>query len=131
MSSERLSALSVLLAASLAVLLALLLVVALPAAAQSLPDAPDAPGSIAGTVTAEGGAPLAGIEVQIYRLQWYGGWWSERTLTTDANGNYLAAILQANTYRVAFRDPAGVYGRVYHAGAPPCRTRTAAARQQR
>ena len=117
MSSERLSALPVLLAASLAVLLALLLAAALPAAAQSLPDAPDAPGSIAGTVTAEGGAPLAGIEVQIYRLQWYGGWWPERTLTTDANGSYLAAVLQANTYRVGFRDPAGVYGSAYYADA--------------
>ncbi|MCW5845442.1 MAG: hypothetical protein KIT77_29590, partial [Caldilinea sp.] len=119
MVSARFPALPVLLGASLSVLLFVLLLAGVsPAAAQSLPDAPDAPGSIAGTVTAAGGAPLAGIEVQIYRPLGYGLWSPERTLTTDASGSYLAAVLQANTYRVGFRDPAGVYGRVYHAGAP-------------
>ena len=117
MMSARFSALPVLLAVSLAVLLALLLAAALPAAAQSVPDAPDAPGSIAGTVTAEGGAALAGIEVQIYRLLQYGYWHVERTLTTDASGGFRAAVLQAGTYRVGFRDPTGVHGTAYYADA--------------
>ncbi|MCB9116586.1 MAG: carboxypeptidase regulatory-like domain-containing protein [Caldilineaceae bacterium] len=117
MAKRRSLLLALLFTATLCIVLIAAVAATPPAFAQSLPNAPDAPGSIAGTVTAEGGAPLAGIEVQIYRLQWYGGWWSERTLTTDANGNYLAAILQANTYRVAFRDPAGVYGAAYFADA--------------
>ena len=117
MMSARFSALPVLLAVSLAVLLALLLAAALPAAAQSVPDAPDAPGSIAGTVTAEGGAALAGIEVQIYRLLQYGYWHVERTLTTDASGGFRVAVLQAGTYRVGFRDPTGVYGSAYYVDA--------------
>ncbi len=116
MSSERLFALPVLLAASLAVLLALLLAAALPAAAQSLPDAPDAPGSIAGTVTAEGGAPLAGIEVQIYRL-FRGHWLLERTTTTDAQGAYRVGVLGAGTYRTGFRDPGNRYGQSFYAAA--------------
>lgn len=119
MSKERLLVLPVLLAASLAGLLAVLLTAALPVTAQSLPDASDipaAPGSIAGTVTAEGGAPLAGMEVDVYLLS-YGSWSYIRTLATDVHGAYQATVLQAGTYRIGFRDPSGFYGRAYYADA--------------
>jgi len=119
MVSTRFPALTVLLGASLSVLLFVLLLAGVsPAAAQSLPDAPDAPGSIAGTVTAAGGAPLAGIEVLIYRLTGNDRWQIERTLATDAQGRYRAAVLLAGTYRVGYRDLAGVYGTAFYVDAP-------------
>ena len=93
-------------------------VAATPSAfAQSTPDAPDAPGSIAGTVTAEGGAPLAGMEVRIYQLMPNGGWSPVRTYGTDAQGTYKALALAAGMYRVGVSDPVQQYGPSFYAGA--------------
>lgn len=103
-------------AAGLCVLLLVLVVASPPALAQSLPDAPDAPGSIAGTVTAEGGMPLAGINVDIYQLL-SGGWSPVRSYVTDAQGAYKALALAAGMYRVGFRDPTQRYGPAFYAGA--------------
>ena len=104
-------------AAGLCVLLLVLVVASPPILAQSLPNAPDAPGSIAGTVTAEGGAPLAGIDVDIYQLLPYGGWSPVRAYVTDAQGAYEALALAAGMYRVGFSDPANQYGPSFYAGA--------------
>ena len=56
------------------------------------PDAPAAPGSIAGIVRNEVAAPLAGINVEVY---WPNGQIA-RTTTTDANGRWRATLLPAS-----------------------------------
>ncbi|MCB0050776.1 MAG: carboxypeptidase regulatory-like domain-containing protein, partial [Caldilinea sp.] len=45
-------------------------------------------------------------------------WQIERTLATDAQGRYRAAVLLAGTYRVGYRDLAGVYGTAFYPDAP-------------
>ncbi len=85
--------------------------------AQAEPVAPDAPGSIAGVVINTDGEALAGIEVQLFRLN-YGSYEWMLTLTTDANGAYRAAVLPAGSYRLLFRDPTNGYVQTYYANAP-------------
>lgn len=60
--------------------------------------------TIRGQVTNSSGAPLAGILVQASR-----GYYSERSVLSDENGNYTLGALEAGGYRVAFRDPAERY----------------------
>ena len=58
---------AVAIAAGLLAALLFLLAGAPPTLAQRTPANPDAPGSIAGTITDEAGAPVAGAEVQLFR----------------------------------------------------------------
>lgn len=95
-------------AVALALFLVLALFLALAGAgqafAQASPSAPDAPGSISGQVTDDTGAPLAGIEVQLFRLN-EGKFIPTRLVLTDAGGNYRATLLIAGSYRLGFSDP--------------------------
>jgi hypothetical protein len=97
---------------ALAVSAVCLLAVSLVQFVYAAPDAPAAPGSIAGVVRT-GAAPLAGINVDLY---WPNGQIA-RTTTTDANGAWQIALLPAGAYRVGFSDPAGIYARQYYSGA--------------
>ena len=101
----------------LCVLLFVLLVATRPAQAQSTPDIPTAPGSIAGIVTAVDGAPLPDIEVRIYQFTSYSNWSWTRTYRTDVQGRYQALALAAGMYRVGFIDPSQRYGAAFYAGA--------------
>lgn len=83
------------------------------ASAQEPALVPEAPGSISGVVTNEEGTPLAGIEVVVYQGQ-LGGWQALRTLSTDANGAYRAAVLATGNYRLRFRDPQGRYAQEFN-----------------
>ena len=64
---------------------------------------PEAMGSIAGVVTDEAGAPLAGIEVRLQRL--IISRYTLRLTTTDSNGAYRFDALLAGLYQVEFVDP--------------------------
>ena len=75
--------------------------------------APEALGSLSGTVTDEQGVPLPGIEAIIYQNS-HGGWEFLRSLTTDINGLYKAAILRTGIYHIGFRDPQQRYATVYY-----------------
>lgn len=70
-------------------------------------EIPDALGSIAGLVTDDQGAPLAGVEVHLYKRVPYPS--PLRTTTTDADGAYLFSALAAGVYQVEYRDPTGMY----------------------
>ncbi|MDZ5661119.1 carboxypeptidase regulatory-like domain-containing protein [Nocardioides sp. S-58] len=64
-------------------------------------------GSIGGTVTKGSGAPAPGVEVQAYvwDISMGSGWWrSVASATTGPEGTYVLPGLDANTYRVGFRD---------------------------
>jgi protocatechuate 3,4-dioxygenase beta subunit len=74
---------------------------------------PEAPGSIAGVVTNDQGAPLAGIEVRLYSQQGYSS--LLRQTTTDVDGAYRFSALRPGIYQVEFRDPAGIYGFQFYA----------------
>lgn len=65
-------------------------------------------GSISGTVTNDGGTPLAGIEVSVQG----GDLW--RQMVTDGNGHYEFTDLPAEEYVVSFADPARVYASEYY-----------------
>ena len=64
-------------------------------------------GDITGTVSAQGGVPLAGIDVQAYQLMsddQGNSWWGEVTDTsTGSNGTY-DLNLPAGTYHIQFMD---------------------------
>lgn len=70
-------------------------------------ESPEALGSISGIVTDEGGAPLAGVGVHLYKRIPYPT--LLRTATTDADGAYFFPALAAGIYQVEYRDPTGVY----------------------
>ena len=108
-------------AISLALLLAFALFFAAPgynrAFAQASPAAPDAPGSISGRVTDDTGAPLAEIEVQLFRLT-DGQFLPTRAVLTDAQGEYRATLLLAGAYRLRFSDPSGHHALEFYPDAP-------------
>jgi 5-hydroxyisourate hydrolase-like protein (transthyretin family) len=87
-----------------------------PTLAQWAPASPDAPGSIAGTITDEAGAPVAGAEVQLFR-QDVSGWVVARVVRSDATGAYRATLLATGAYRILVSDPAGVYAQSYYPNA--------------
>lgn len=118
MSRWMLSTVTAVFAVSLCALMLILL--AAPVMGQTAPDtpaAPEAPGSLAGVVTDEAGAPLAGIEVIVYRAREYGDWGYVQQVGTDANGAYRAVLLRAGIYRVRFHDPTATFAQMYYAGA--------------
>lgn len=91
---------------------------ATPAArAQMDPAAREGLGSIAGAVADKTGAPLAGIQVDLFAYVYLPGgeqgWKSVRTARTAADGRYAAA-LTPGVYRVRFSDPGGVYALQYY-----------------
>ena len=107
---------AVVIAAGLLAALLFLLGSAPPTLAQMAPANPDAPGSIAGTITDEVGAPVAGAEVQLYR-QDINGWLLARVVRSDATGAYRAGVLATGAYRILVSDPAGVYAQSYYPNA--------------
>jgi 5-hydroxyisourate hydrolase-like protein (transthyretin family) len=72
--------------------------------AEQVAVAPDAPGSISGKVTDQHGAPLAGVQVDLYTFY---SFWSQSPMrtTTDSNGAYKIPLLPTGTYRLGFVDP--------------------------
>ncbi|HEX7134176.1 MAG TPA: carboxypeptidase regulatory-like domain-containing protein [Iamia sp.] len=67
------------------------------------PPPPDS-GSVTGTVTdATSGAPLAGVQVRLYRAPYTGS----TSTTTDVNGQYSFTRLPPGTYKLWFRDMTG------------------------
>jgi hypothetical protein len=68
-----------------------------------------ATGSITGVVTAEGGTPLAGIEVCAYSGPWDWG-----VCTTTDGGTYSLDGLTSSRYQVLFADYSGTYGGEYY-----------------
>jgi len=107
---------TVAIAAGLLAALLFLLAGAPPTLAQRTPANPDAPGSIAGTITDEAGAPVAGAYVQLYR-QDINGWLLARVVRSDATGAYRATLLATGAYRILVSDPAGVYAQSYYPNA--------------
>ncbi|MGB0384510.1 MAG: carboxypeptidase regulatory-like domain-containing protein [Ardenticatenaceae bacterium] len=79
-------------------------------AALDLPSS--ARSSIAGTLTAPDGNPLAGIEVEAYREQPW-GWEQVRSTTSDAKGKYQISLVEKGIYRLRFEDEAGIYAEYY------------------
>jgi hypothetical protein len=77
---------------------------------------PEAPGSIAGVVTDIHDAPLADIDVSVYRRQGDGSWYTIRSEKTSLEGAYWVALLGAGVYRVGFRDPQNNLADVYYDG---------------
>lgn len=67
--------------------------------AQSSPAASETLGSLTGTVTDPSGTPLAGIEVQFFRLT-DDNYSLMLVVTAGANGDYRAPILPTGNYRV-------------------------------
>lgn len=72
---------------------------------QRVGAAPEVPGSISGVIRGSNGAPLAGLQVRLYRN--YELWTALQTTTTDGNGAYHFALLSAGLYRLAVDDPEG------------------------
>ena len=72
---------------------------------------PEAPGSIAGRVTDRAGAPLAGIQVQLYDYIFQT---VQRTITTGVDGHYAFLLLNGGTYRIGYADPQGRYAPRYY-----------------
>jgi len=58
--------------------------------------------ALSGSVSAPGGAPIAGAEVRLTSVALQG----ERRATTSATGEYLFALLPPGEYQVVFRAPA-------------------------
>ena len=87
-----------------------------PTLAQMAPANPAAPGSIAGVITDDAGAPVAGAYVQLYR-QDINGWLLARVVRSDATGAYRAGVLATGAYRILVSDPAGVYAQSYYPNA--------------
>ena len=104
---------TVVITAGLFAALLFLLASAPPTLAQITPANPDAPGSIAGVITNEEGAPVADAEVQLFRQDEY-GWPLARIMRSDAAGAYRAALLATGAYRILVRDPVGVYAQGYY-----------------
>jgi len=90
------------------------------AMAQVEPSAAEGLGSVAGTIVNAEGTPLPAIQVDFFiydnALFSLDGWSSVRTVSTDANGRYTAA-LTPGIYRVRFSDPAAVYGLQFYSNA--------------
>lgn len=70
-------------------------------------------GSIAGTVTNEGNAPIAELPVVVYTDNGGGYWYEYDTFTTQSDGTYLVTGLQNGTYRIRFGDIIDEYGNYY------------------
>lgn len=87
------------------------------ALAQSPPLAPDAPGSISGSVTDSSGAPLSGIDVTLHRRDSDGYYSYWRSTRTDAQGAYRFGVLPAGTYALSFRDQSSVYAQTFYSNA--------------
>lgn len=66
-------------------------------------------GHITGQVTAEGGGPLADIQVTVYS---YNG--DVNSVRTDANGNYDVGGLNTGVYRIKFSVSSGLYIMEYY-----------------
>jgi hypothetical protein len=84
------------------------------ALADDQPAAPEAPGSISGTVRDEAGAALAGIVVNAWRLN--DGNPSGWVARTDANGAYRIGLLPAGRYLLRFRDEAEEFATLFYGG---------------
>lgn len=82
--------------------------------------APDAPGSILGTVKTTTGEPRAEIAVTLYQLDSYNAtlWRTLRTVTTQADGRYRFNLLPTGLYRIGANDPQRVYAPTYYPAAP-------------
>lgn len=87
------------------------------ALAQSPPLAPDAPGSISGSVTDSSGAPLSGIDVTLHRRDSNGYYSYWRSTRTDTQGAYRFGVLPAGTYALSFRDQSSVYAQTFYSNA--------------
>ncbi|MEI6623924.1 MAG: hypothetical protein WCP28_18685, partial [Actinomycetes bacterium] len=74
---------------------------------------PSSKGTISGSVTTTGSAPLAGIRVTTYKYV-DGSWTSQDVTTTNASGVYLTPELDPGTYRVFFQDLTNAYCRQYY-----------------
>lgn len=73
----------------------------------SIPPGDIPPGGIAGSVTAEAGGGLSGIEVYVSGPE-------SRTVTTGGDGNYTVEGLVPGSYQVRFFDPTGSYAAEYY-----------------
>src|SRR5689334_18795283 len=94
---------------------AALVVVALVAGLSALLASPASAagfGMIGGTVTAAGGGPLAGIQVQVLNTTWGN---TVATATTNGSGAYSKGTF-TGSYKVRFHDPSGVRADVYSGG---------------
>lgn len=94
------------------------------AAAEEL--APEAPGSIAGTVKNSKGEPQVDIAVTLYQFTTNNTppWRGSRTMTTQADGQYRFALLPAGIYRVGTTDPQRTYAPTYYPATPTLATAT-------
>ncbi|MCX6046149.1 MAG: carboxypeptidase-like regulatory domain-containing protein [Chloroflexi bacterium] len=86
--------------------------------------APDAPGSIAGSVMNDANTPLMGIEVTIFQQTTNNPWQLLRTVQTDARGTYKITLLSAGIYRLRFRDPHDDLAQLYYPNAATVETAT-------
>jgi uncharacterized protein YjbI with pentapeptide repeats len=98
--------------ARVASLLTALVVIAAVPSLFAAPASAAGYGTLAGTVTETGGAQLGGIKVEILNATWGSVF---LTATTAGNGAYTIG-LPAGTYKVRFRDPAGVHADQYANG---------------
>lgn len=72
--------------------------------------------SISGVVSNNEGEPLAGLIVTAYRRQ-QRQWATARQTTTGNSGEYRFPWMPAGTYRLAIRDPQGIYASIYYPNA--------------
>jgi len=79
--------------------------------------APDAPGSIAGSVADQAGVPLPGIVITAFQQTVDGPWQVIRVTQTDQTGAYHIGLLSAGLYRLLFSDPTGTSVQLYYPNA--------------
>ncbi|NYE37897.1 hypothetical protein F4692_003042 [Nocardioides cavernae] len=66
--------------------------------------------TVRGTVLATGGAPLAGVKIDLYERSGPDATWvSVATTSTDVDGDYVLSDVEPGTYRVGFDDLTGTY----------------------
>lgn len=78
-------------------------------------------GSVTGTVTADGGGPLASVFVSAYEVV-DGDLVFDQAVQTDSSGHYVLAGLRSGEYRLLFEDTAGTHVSEIWPDAPDLRT---------
>ncbi|HET6663216.1 MAG TPA: carboxypeptidase-like regulatory domain-containing protein, partial [Acidimicrobiales bacterium] len=76
------------------------------------------PTRIAGTVTAAGGAALAGVKVTALKLGGTGQWAEADNAVTGVDGSYQIGKFDSGTYRIRFDDPSGSYETEFYDNQP-------------
>lgn len=80
------------------------------------PAEPEAPGSIAGTVTDDNGVPVAAANVTLYRDRGDSYPYWVQSANTDATGHYVLGLLAPGIYQVHFMDPTGQLASLFYNG---------------